>query len=170
MGNPKGQKRNFDALEKRRLRAVRLFEEGMNQSEVARRHKVPRQTSHRWHKAWESGGSAALKKAARAGRKARLSAEQKKELTKALLEGPRAHGFETDVWTLPRMARLMEKLTGVTYHPDHMSRLMKQLGFSYQRPAKRARERNEKQILEWKKTVWPRIKKSPKRGQDRNIR
>jgi transposase len=166
MGNPKGQRRDFDALERRRLRAVSLFEEGLGQSEVARRLRVPRQTTHRWHKVWKQEGEAALKKAGRAGRKARLSAEQNEQLVAALLAGPRANGFETDVWTLPRMARLVEQLCGITYHPDHMSRLMKQLGFSCQRPAKRARERDEKQIAAWKRTVWPRIKKKPEKSDE----
>jgi transposase len=162
MGNAKGVKRDFEALERRRLKAVKLFKKGLGQSEVGRRLKVPRQTAHRWYCTWRRDGVAALRKAGRAGRKPRVSAKSKARITEALIAGPRANGFTTDVWTLPRVAQLVEDLCGVKYHPDHMSRMMKLLGFSCQRPTTKARERDERKILEWKRTVWPGIKKKPK--------
>jgi len=169
MGNPKGVKRDFEALEKRRMQAVRLFEQGVSQSEVGRRVRVPRQTTHRWYQAWRSGGKAALRQAGRAGRKARITEEQKGELVVALVAGPRANGFGSDVWTLPRVAQLVKRLTGVTYHPDHMSRLMKELGWSCQRPSARAKERNEAAIAKWRRGTWAGIKKSQKRAKNHSF-
>ncbi len=80
MGNPAGVKRDFDALEKRRSAAVRLLNQGLNQSEVARRVKVVRQTVARWAKQYRQSGAAGLNKAGRAGRKPRLSASDRKRL------------------------------------------------------------------------------------------
>jgi transposase len=161
MGNMKGVKRNFGALERRRLRASRLFEEGLSQSAVARRLKVSRQTTHRWHEAWRTSGAKALRAAGRAGRKPRLSAKQVEAVTQALVAGPRANGFSSDVWTLPQVAELVEKLTGVTYHVAYMGRLMHALGWSCQRPAARAKEREEAKIQAWRQTTWQRVKKKP---------
>ena len=163
MGNAKGVSRDFEALEKRRMRAVALFEEGLSQSEVARKVGVIRQTAHRWYQSWASGGRQALKKAGRAGRKARLTDEQREQIEEALNAGAVASGFGSDVWTLPRLAVLVRRLTGVQYHPDHMSRLMRAWGWSCQRPATRAKERNEAQIEHWRRVEWLRIKKKPKK-------
>ena len=164
MGNAKGVRRDFNALARRRMKAVRLFERGLKQAEVGRRAKVPRQTAHRWYQAWVAGGEAALKKAGRAGRKARITKQHRGEIVQALVAGPRANGFASDVWTLPRVAQLVERLTGIKYHPDHMSRLMRDLGWSCQRPAARAKERNEAAIAKWRKEVWTGIKKKPKKS------
>ena len=80
-----------------------------------------------------------------------------------LFRGAAAHGFESDLWSLPRVAALIEKLTGVSYHPDHVWKLLHKLGWSLQRRTLRARERDEEKILEWKKTTWEQVKKKPKR-------
>lgn len=169
MGNPKGVKRDFSALEKRRMKAVQLFENGLTQAEVGRRLKVPRQTAYRWYCSWQDGGASALKKAGRAGRKPRITERQREVVVKALIAGPRASGFGSDVWTLPRVAHMVERTTGIKYHPDHMSRLMKELGWSCQRPTTRAKERNEAAITKWRRQVWPTIKKSQKRAENNSF-
>jgi transposase len=161
MGNMKGVKRDFRALERRRMKASRLFEAGLSQSEVARRLKVSRQTTHRWHEAWRGSGAKALRAAGRAGRKPRLSVKQAAAVTTALVAGPRANRFGSDVWTLRRVLELVEKLTGVKYHIAYMGRLMRALGWSCQRPAARAKERDEKKIQAWRQATWQRIKKKP---------
>jgi transposase len=114
----------------------------------------------RWHRAWRKGGRAALGAAGRAGRKPRLAAEQLRGVETALRQGPRAYGFRTNLWTLPRVARVIKQLTGVAYHPGHVWRLLGTLEWTLQRPAKRAKERNEAAIQHWITTRWPAVKKT----------
>ena len=165
MGNPAGVKRDFEALEKRRYAAMRLVNQGLNQSEVARRVKVVRQTVARWAREYRQSGAAALKKAGRAGRKPRLSASDRDRLEKLLLRGPEALGYETPLWTCPRVAHLIESEFKVRYHEGHVWKLLVSLGWSPQRPTGSARERNEQEVRRWQKQQWPGIKKKPaKRG------
>ena len=165
MGNPAGVKRDFEALEKRRYAAMRLVNQGLNQSEVARRVKVVRQTVARWAREYRQSGAAALKKAGRAGRKPRLSASDRDRLEKLLLRGPEALGYETPLWTCPRVAHLIEREFKVRYHAGHVWKLLVSLGWSPQRPTGSARERNEQEVRRWQKQQWPGIKKKPaKRG------
>lgn len=161
MGNPKGIKRDFEQLEQRRLTAARLFDRGLSQSEVARKLGVHRQSANRWFVAWAGGGSKALKQAGRAGRKPRLAPRQFSHLESALKEGPQAHGFATALWTAARVAQVIDQLTGIRYHPDHVCRLLQKLGWSCQRPTGRARQRDEPAISRWHKVTWPALKKRP---------
>jgi transposase len=154
-------RRDFEALEKRRLEAASLFKKGVKQAEVARRLKASRQSVARWYKAWEQGGAKALKAAGRAGRKPRIIEAQLTRIEKELLKGPRSHGYSTELWTLPRIAKLIQKITGERYNPGHVWRILKRMGWSCQRPATKAKERNEAAIQSWKKEEWPRIKKKP---------
>jgi transposase len=148
-------------MEKRRLKAAGYFKRGLGASEVARKLGVRRQSAHAWKLAWEQGGKASLRSSGSAGRKARLSAGQKQEVVAALLEGPRKSGYATEVWTLPRVRALIRKRTGESYHESHVSRLLHSLGFTCQRPERRAIERDEKKIAHWKRVAWPAIKKKP---------
>jgi transposase len=163
MGNPAGVRRDFDALEKRRFAAIRLFKKGLTQAAVARRVKVVRQTVARWIMQFRRAGPAALKQAGRAGRKPLLSAEDRKRLEKLLLRGPEALGYETPLWTCPRVAHLIEQEFHIRYHEGHVWKLLVSLGWSPQRPTGRARERNEDEIRKWRKRQWPAIKKKPAR-------
>ena len=150
-------------MERRRKRAAVMFNRGYGASEVARRLGVGRQSSCRWKKAWEAGGGDALKSKGQAGRKSRLDAQQLGEITVALIQGPEAQGYRTNLWTLPRVALLIKEMTGVDYHPGHVWYLLRSLGFSCQRPTRRAIERNEQKITFWKQTTWPALKKKPSR-------
>ena len=161
MGNPAGVRRDFDALEKRRFQAIRLWERGQNQSEIARQLRVVRQSVARWVQQYRAQGKSALQKAGRAGRKPRLNEKQRHQLKKLLLAGPERLGYETPLWTCPRVAHLIEQQFGVRYHEGHVWKLLVRLGWSPQRPVGRARERNEEQIQRWKKRVWPALKKKP---------
>ncbi len=114
----------------------------------------------RWYRAWRKGGRAALRAAGRAGRKPRLTPAQMVRIEAALRQGARAHGFRTNLWTLPRVARVIKHLTGVQYHPGHVWRLLGRLEWTLQRPAKRARERTEAAIQHWITTRWPAVKKT----------
>jgi transposase len=161
MGFPKGQKRDFDELQSRRLRAAGLFDKGLAPAEVARRCGVSCQSASRWQQVWKQGGKTALKKADKAGRPARLTGQDLEKLKHSLKAGPAAHGFATELWTAQRVAKVIEDKFGVQYHPDHVGRLLGQMGWSCQRPTTRAIQRDEKAIARWKRSVWPNLKKKP---------
>ena len=161
MGNGRGVKRDFDALEKRRFAAQKLLAAGIHQSEVARRLGVHRQSVSRWAAALQNQGKDSLRKAGRAGRLPRISLRQKELIKAALIEGPQAHGYATSLWTIGRVAALIKEKTGVKYHQGHAWRILRGLGWSSQRPVGRALERDEKAIAHWKKKQWPAIKKKP---------
>ena len=154
-------RRDFDALEARRKKAGRLFAAGrLKQAEIARAVGASRTSVMRWYRAWRGEGMAGLRKAGRAGRKPRLSAEELKQVDRLLREGARAFGFSTDLWTLPRVAKAIEEVTGYRYHPGHVWRILLGLNWSLQRPARQAKERNAKEIRRWVKEEWPRVKKT----------
>lgn len=159
MGNPAGVRRDFDGLEKRRFQAIHLFQQGQNQSEIGRRVKVVRQTVARWVKQYRAQGKAGLRQAGRAGRKPRLSEKDRKRLETLLLQGPECLGYETPLWTCPRVAHLIEQEFGVRYHEGHVWKILVSLDWSPQQPVGRARERDEEQTRRWKKRVWPALKK-----------
>jgi transposase len=161
MGNPAGVRRDFSALERRRLEAARLLREGLSQSEVARRVEVHRQSVSRWARELEQSGVRGLRKAARTGRPPKLTAGQVRDLERALKRGPEAFGFASGLWTASRVRDLIEYRTGVRYHADHVWRILRKLNWSCQRPSGRALERDEEAIRQWKKVAWPRIKKKP---------
>ena len=163
MGNLRGVKRDFRALEQRRFRALKLLRQGYNQSEVARRVKVCSQTVSRWARTVSEQGEEALQAAGRAGRKPLLDGKQRELLIAGLLEGPERLGYETPLWTCDRVAHLIQKEFGVRYHSGHVWKILRQLNWSPQRPAGRALERNEETIEDWKRKTWPAIKKKPKK-------
>jgi transposase len=153
--------RDHAAMEKRRKKAGKLFAKEYSAPDVARRLGVARQVAYRWKSAWDQGGTQALASKGPAGPKSKLTVEQTQQVTEALLAGPVAHGYKTALWTLPRVASLIEDLTGVGYHPGHVWRLLGASGFSCQRPERRAVERDEKAIRRWQRTEWPALKKRP---------
>jgi len=161
MGTPRGARRDFVGLEARRLDAARLFARGESQAAVARTLGVAPMTACRWYAAWKVAGRRGLKGAGRAGRKPRLTAPELAGLDGALRRGAPAHGFKTDLWTLPRVAAVIERRTGVRYHPGHVWYLLRRLNWSLQRPARRARERDETAIRQWVRQRWPTVKKRP---------
>ena len=164
MGNPKGVERDFDSLERRRLKAARLFDRGLSQGEVSRQLGVHRQSVSRWHQAWSKQGTKALFKAGRAGRKARLQPPQLEQLSRGLKEGPEVLGYGTSLWTTWRVADLIERQTGQKFHPGHVWRILRSLGWSCQRPVGRATQRNEPAIRRWKRVRWPELKKKPSKS------
>ena len=161
MGNPRGVKRDFDQLEQRRFCAARLFDQGVSQAEVARQTGVSRESARRWYGQWRSAGKAGLKQAGRAGRKPRLQPAQLETLRRGLKEGPEVLGYGTGLWTSWRVADLIERQTGHQYHPGHVWRILRSLGWSCQRPTGRATQRDQPAIQRWKEVRWPAIKKKP---------
>ena len=150
---------DYQAEQTRRLHASHLFAKGCSQAEVARRLAVTRQSASRWFQAWQSGGKVALRGVGRTGRKRKLSQAQLCQLEAWLLEGPQALGFGTPLWTLQRIAQVVHQRFQVLYHPSHVWKLLGQLGWTCQRPVRRARERKEGAIRRWLKHRWPEIKK-----------
>ena len=150
------------ALERRRRHGARLLAAGVKPAEVARRTKVSRQSVSRWEKMVETGGVEALRRPRRFGRPPRLSDAQRAQLVRELKAGALAAGFPTELWTLPRIAELIERHFTVRLAPSSVWRLLRDLGWSVQRPSGQARERNERAIANWKARRWPELKKSPR--------
>jgi len=144
------------------MEAARLLKKGYSQSEVARRVKAHPQSVSQWARQLQQGGRRALKKAGRAGRKPRLRPEDLRRVERGLKRGPQALGYETSLWTSQRVAQLIEHECGVQYDSSQAWRILRQLGWSCQRPTGRALERNEEKIQQWKRQRWPELKKRPK--------
>jgi transposase len=144
------------AFEHIRLQAGELFAAGRSQAEVAHELGVARQNVSRWHARWHAGGPDALRSAGPTGYAPRLSEAQLAAIDQALRQGARAHGFDTDHWTLARITSVIERLTGVGYHPGHVWKLLRRrLHYRLLRPARRAVERDEQAIARWVAEDWP---------------
>jgi transposase len=148
-------------LEGRRREAIRLLEEGHQPAAVARIVGCHPKSVSRWKKVQKDGGDAALGSRPNTGRPAALSRKQKKDLTRRLLKGALKNGFATDLWTCPRIVELIDRHYGVSYHHDHVGRLMALMDFTCQKPRRRAMERDEDAIQHWIAHDWERIKKKP---------
>jgi len=158
-------RRDFAALEERRMRAGAMFERGFAQADVVRELGVSRETASQWHSAFRGGGLSALAGAGRAGRRPKLSAEQLEEVEHVLSGGPRANGFPTELWTLARVAAVIEQVTGVAYSTTQTWVILRErLGWSRQRPAKKALEGDDEAIAAWARDRWPVVKKTPGAG------
>jgi transposase len=149
----------------RRERAAELFAQGRTQAEVARELDVSRQSASRWHAGWQASGATALQSRGPTGRPPKVPDSALEGIELALLEGALAHGFTTDVWTLDRIAVVIQGLTGVALSNPSVWRLLRgRLGWSVQRPARQAKERDKEAVQHWVAHEWPRIKK----GQPQN--
>ncbi len=155
---------DMEGLAGRRRRAGELFERGASQSQVALELEVSRESASRWYGVWRDGGTEALAAVGRRGRTARLSAKQLEVVEAELLKGAVANGFANDLWTAPRVAAVIERLTGERYHPGHVWRILRQMGWTLQRPARRAAERDDDAVEAWIKDRWPKVKKTPDGG------
>lgn len=148
-------------LEQRRRQAVALLEEGLKGAQVARVLGVSGAAVTRWKQAFEKDGPAGLTATPHPGGQSRLTAKQRQRLAKVLLQGPRRHGYRTELWTLGRVAEVIAGTFGVRYHPCHVWKVLRGMGWSCQKPERRARERDEEAIARWRREDWPRIKKRP---------
>jgi len=123
-------KRTKKQLEARRLLAAELFEQGIRPAEVARRFDVTVGAASHWFKSWPEGGTEALRSKPHPGSKPRLPRRQWDALARLLLEGPRAHGFPTELWTLRRVADVIERRFGVRYDISQVSRILRAMRLS----------------------------------------
>ncbi|MGW6599795.1 winged helix-turn-helix domain-containing protein [Streptomyces sp. NPDC055036] len=146
--------------EARRVRAVELFEQGCSASEIAAMVGVHAESVRRWRRAWENGGAQALRRRPAPGARPKLDDAQVEEVRAALERGAQAYGFEADLWTLERVGLVVERVTGVTLSRATVWRVLTgRLGWSLQRPERRAAERDESEIARWIAHEWPRVKK-----------
>jgi transposase len=148
-------------LEQRRLQAVTLFERGAAPVDIARKLGVDRRSVRRWKASFLKNGPNGIKAKPAPGRPPRLDTRGKRKLERELLRGAQQAGYATDLWTCPRIADLIRQKFRVEYHVHHIPRLLRSLGWSPQKPEKRARERDEKAVQKWIKEDWSRIKKKP---------
>ena len=154
--------RERDRLQARRLHAAELFAAGIRQAEVARQLEVSAQAVSVWHARFQQGGAEALRSRGPSGPAPRLSDAQLATVEQALLEGATANGFVGELWTLERIGLVIEGLTEVQHHPAHVWALLRhRLGWSVQRPKRRAAERDQAAIDRWVKERWPQILQTP---------
>ena len=157
MPRPKG---SAELIEARRRQALRLLDEGFSLNEIGRMLGAAPSSVMRWRDAADSGGEEALQVRFSPGRPAALTRSQRKKIVKLLLKGAMANGFSTELWTTRRVGSLIEEHCHVQFHRSHVARLLHELGFSCQKPERRALERDEQKIEEWKRKRWPQVKKT----------
>jgi transposase len=148
-------------LERRRRRAVRLVQAGHSLSAVAGMVGAAVSAVWQWRETWRRGGEPGLAAKPTPGRPPKLTLRQRRRLPKLLALGARRYGYPNDLWTTRRIAAVIERQFRVGYHPAQVSRMLAQLGWSYQKPERRALERNEAAIAYWKRYRWVEIKKKP---------
>jgi transposase len=148
-----------DWREGRRLRAFELKERGWKQKQIADALGVSEGAVSQWMKRAREKGVEGLRHKPPPGAPPRLSEDERARLPELLAQGAEAHGFREDVWTCERVAELMRREFGVSYHPAYISRLLKKLRLSLQKPQRRADQRDEEAIEYWKDQKWPSLKK-----------
>lgn len=149
-----------EQMEERRLEGGRLLKAGkLTQAEIARQLGVSRATVSEWAKKVEAKGIRGLRKRTAKGGSSKLTNEQKQRLKRLLDRGALANNFSTDRWTLERVRQLIQREFEVTYHRNYLNRLLRQLGFSLQKPLPQAIEQDQELVEAWLQQDWPRIKK-----------
>jgi transposase len=148
-----------EQLEKRRLKAISLLKSGMSFREVGEQVGCSLSSVVRWNQAYRQCGWRGLQPKPNLGRPALLSPRQKRQLQEILLRGPMTLGYPTELWTLKRVGEIVARRFGIRYSVSNLWKLMRSLGWSCQKPEKRARERDERAIAHWKRYRWPHIKK-----------
>jgi transposase len=153
-------------LEARRRRAVKLLGEGWSVNDAALAVGASRQSVSQWKKLAGSRGEQAKALSAKPQHvpQCRLSRSQQGQLRRLLRAGPRSCGFGSELWTLARVAELVKRRFGVSYHPSHLGRLLHTLGFSCQKPKRRSKEQDPEAVQAWREIEWPRIKKGGARA------
>lgn len=153
------ERRRPDAWEWRRQRAWELHEHGWWQKDIAAALGVSCAAVCQWLKRRREGGAEALRTRPQPGPTPRLTAEQRAQLPALLARGAEAYGFRGDVWTTRRVADVIWRTFGVRYHPDYVGQLLRQSGWSRQRPIERPTQRDEQAIARWYAERWPALKK-----------
>lgn len=140
------------------MQAGELFAAGQSRAQVAEQCGVTWRSAHQWHRVWSQGGVGALKATTKPGPALKFSEEDVVVLEKELRRGPVAHGYDNDLWTLPRVGRLVRESLAKQASSSEVWRLLRRMRWSPQKPKRQARERNEEKIAEWKEKKWPQLK------------
>jgi transposase len=152
-----------DWKEGRRLRALELSESGWKQVRIAEALGVTRGAVSQWLTAARAGGKQALRHRPPPGATPKLTEAQRSQLPDLLRTSAERYGFVGDVWTTKRVAAVISRTFGVRYHPAHVSRLLRQIGWTVQKPIRRATQRDEAAIAAWREERWPSLKAKPRR-------
>ena len=156
--------KRLDETVRRRLRAGRLLLAGKTPAQAAHAVGVARQPAYTWKAVLDEGGIDALRAMPSRGRPARLDEQQLQALGRMLMDRPTDHGFGTELWTLKRIGVLIGRQYGVEFGQTQIWRILGGLGFSVQKPERRAIERDEDAVQTWKRKTWPGLKKKPAAG------
>jgi len=142
-----------------RFAAMDRFAEGADVAQVAREFRVTKMSANRWRKAWRDGGRDALRSRGAGGAVCKLDDAQVSELTAVLEAGPAASGWVEDQrWTLSRIASVIAERFRVSYTVGGVHALLRRLGWSVQAPTRRAAERDDAKVAQWRQEQWPVIK------------
>ena len=148
-----------DWKEGRRIRGFELSQKGWNQIQIAEALGVTQGAVSQWLKKANEGGIEALRTRKAPGAQPRLTQEQFAQIPELLAQGAESFGFRGDIWTCDRISKVIDRSFGVSYHPAHVTRILKQCGWSLQKPVRRGTQRDEEAILQWKDEKLPEIKK-----------
>ena len=157
-----------DWREGRRLRAWDLYQQGWSQKQIAVALGVTQGAVSQWIARGRAGGAVALRNRSHPGATPKLTQEQRERLPELLKPGAEAYGFVGDVWTQARIASVIKREFGVSYHPTHCSRLLSAIKHSRQKPKTRASQRDEQAIQVWRDHHSLEVKKRPKRKSARS--
>src|SRR6266487_1453408 len=152
-----------EGQEWRRLRAWELWQKGLKQKDIVAAWGVTKGAVSQWIKRGREEGEPGLRRRVARGAEPRLHASDRARLLQLLAQGAPAFGYRGEVWNGRRLAEVIKRVFGVSYHPDHCSRLVRQMGWSVQKPVEQATQRDEAAIKEWKEQHWPALKKSQTR-------
>lgn len=149
-----------EELECQRFEAIALLEAGHRPSEAARRLGVSPGAVSRWKKTYQRAGQEGLKAKPHPGPRPKLTARQRRKLQRLLWKGPLGQGYVTDLWTLKRIAEVIEKHFGVCYDPSGVWHVLHSIGWTCRKPEGQARERDGRTIARWRQQDRPRVKRS----------
>lgn len=152
-------RRDHRELERRRIAAGRMFDRGKSQYAVAKHYGVSTAATNQWYAAWKKEGQEGLCSKGHPGFRSQYTKEKKEELKRLILARPSALGYASDFWTIARIRSAAQKKLGITLGTKRTWATIISLGFSVQKPIRRAKERNEKVIRDWKRTEFPKLKK-----------
>ena len=149
-------------FEARRLKAGIYFKQGKTQAWVANKLNVTTAATCQWYAMWKSSRDKGLKSKGNCGVHSPITEYKLKKIIQTLEKGPLKAGFDSDMWTLERVRRVVKRETKQDYHIGHIWKILTEtVGWTNQKPKRKARERNESAIARWVKNDWPRIKKKP---------
>lgn len=145
-----------------RIQGIPMSLEGYTPGEIAQRLKVHRSTVPDWIHLWNEHGQEALGEGHRSGRRCRLAPQPREKLCAILDSGPLSQGLGTGIWTSPLVGQIIRDEFGHEYHPGHVRKLLKQLGYSVQRPTTRLVQADQAEKRKWVRNTYPNLKKTPK--------